>query len=403
MAKPAPDAQFRPTPQPVLPPVTELGVIGWLHRNLFGSWLNTALTLASAWILYKLGGGLLTWAFTRARWDVIAVNLRIFMVGAYPELWRIWVVVALVALLAGISWGAWGRLSRGNAIGLGAALLTLQILPIDPDSRLWILGAFALMGLGYAAGRKLTRHRYWLVAVWVLLFAVSLVVIGGSRFVPGLSVVRTNLWNGLLLTLLLSVSGMVFCFPLGVLLALGRQSALPAIRLVSIAYIELIRAVPLITILFMAQLMVPLFMPEQIRLDNVLRAFVGITMFSAAYMAENVRGGLQVVPRGQMEAARALGLRGWQTILFIQLPQALRAVIPALVGQFISMMKDTSLVTIVSLTDLVSIGKTVLAQPGFLNRPFEVYAFLALIYFTFSYSLSLASRRLEQSLGVGQR
>lgn len=393
-------------PAAMAPPASGTGALGWLRQNLFNSWLNALLTLVTAWILYKVIRGGLGWALTRARWDAVALNLRIFMVGGYPaeQLWRVWTAVALAAFLAGVSWGAWGRLTRSGATGLAAALLTLLVLPVSTPSRLWITGAVALVVLGAAVGARIpARGRSWLIPAWVLQFALSLLLIGGAAWLPGLPVVRTNLWNGLLLTLLLALSGIVFCFPLGVLLALGRQSSLPALRWVSIAYIELIRAVPLITILFMAQLLVPLFMPEGIRLDNVLRAWLGITLFSAAYMAENVRGGLQAVPRGQMEAARALGLKGWQAILLILLPQALRMVIPAIVGQFISMLKDTSLVVIVSLTDLMGIAKTVLAQPGFVTRHFEVYLFVAAVYFVFSYSLSIGSRRLEKALGVGER
>jgi general L-amino acid transport system permease protein len=405
MAQPAKKELTRPVAAAELPPVTELGAVGWLKHNLFSTWYNAVLTLVALWLVWKLGGGLVIWAVRKAQWEVIDSNLRVFMVGAYPvaELWRVWTVILLVSLFTGISWGAWASFGRGGAVGLGAALLALQVLPLQTNSRLWIAAAFVAILAGIPVGRMLGRFKYWLIGAWVLLFAVSIVLIGGTKAGPWLPQVKTSLWNGLLLTLLLSISGIVFSFPLGVLLALGRQSTLPAIRFVSIAYIELIRAVPLISILFMAQLMVPLFMPPHIRPDNVLRAFIGITMFSAAYMAENVRGGLQAVPRGQLEAARALGLRGWQIILFIQLPQALRAVIPAIVGQFISLFKDTSLVMIVSLTDLVMIGKSVLSQPLYLGRHFEVYSFMALVYFIFSYFLSIASRRLERRLGVGER
>ena len=216
-------------------------------------------------------------------------------------------------------------------------------------------------------------------------------------------VVKTNLWGGLLLTFLLTIVGIVFSFPIGVLLALGRRSNLPVVRWFSIGYIELVRGVPLITILFMAQLMLPLFLPANMTVDRVLRAMVGITLFSAAYLAENVRGGLQAIPKGQFEAAFALGLGSAQTMIFIILPQALRLIIPILVGQFISLFKDTSLVSIVGLLDLVGIGKTVLAQPEFLGLQREVYAFISLLYWVLSYAMSYMSQRLEVSLGVGER
>lgn len=395
----------RPSAGALPPPRSEAGPIAWLRQNLFSSWFNSLLTLVSLWLLSVIGSGILRWVFVTARWDVISVNLRILMVGAYPaeHLWRIWTVVALLSFFSGLSWGAWGSFQRAMAVGLGAALLLVQLLPLAIMSRVWIACAFLLIVAGYLAGRPLRRHSFWLAGGWLLLFGASLLLIGGATWLPMLPVVKSSMWNGLLLTLLLAITGIVSCFPLGVLLALGRQSSLPAIRLVSVAYIELIRGLPLVTILFMAQLMVPLFMPDGMRLDNVFRAFIGITMFSAAYMAENIRGGLQVVPQGQIEAARALGLRTWQIVFFVQLPQALRAVIPAIVGQFISLLKDTSLITIVNLTDLISVGKSVLSQAAFLDRKYEVYVFIALIFFIFCYLLSVGSRRLERVLGVGER
>jgi general L-amino acid transport system permease protein len=207
----------------------------------------------------------------------------------------------------------------------------------------------------------------------------------------------------LLLTFLLTVVGIVFSFPLGVLLALGRRSTLPVVRWFSIGYIELVRGVPLITILFMAQLMLPLFLPTGLTLDRVLRAMIGITLFSAAYLAENVRGGLQSIPKGQFEASFALGLNNTKTMGLIILPQALRLVLPILTGQFIALFKDTALVAIVGLFDLLGIARTVLAQPDFLGLQREVYAFISLLYWTLSYGMSYVSQRLEIALGTGER
>ena len=175
------------------------------------------------------------------------------------------------------------------------------------------------------------------------------------------------------------------------------------VRLLSTAFIELIRAVPLITILFMAALLFPLFLPEGIRIENVVRAMGGITIFSAAYVAENVRGGLQAIPSGQIEAAQAIGLRSWQTNLYIVLPQALRITIPANVGLFISLLKDTTLVAIIGLLELLGVGRAVLAQPEWLGASFEVYIFVAAVFFVLSYTLSQASYRLEKELGIGER
>lgn len=347
------------------PPETSLGPAGWIRQNLFSNWPSGLLTLVSLLLLYKLGGGLLRWVLVTAQWQVVTKNLRIFFVGAYPaeHLWRLWLMLGLAVLLGALTWAAWTGL----------------------------------------AGGSISRRRGWLLGAWAVFPIVALLLIGGSSLIPGLAKVPSTYWNGFLLNLLLAAGGILFCFPLGALLALGRQSNLPAIRLVCIGYIELIRAVPLVTVLFMAMLVVPLFMPEQVRIDNVTRAFIGITLFSAAYMAENIRGGLQAVPKGQMEAAKALGLPGWQTVLFIQLPQAIRLVIPAIVGQFIGLFKDTSLVYIVSQMDLMGAGSAVLAQREFMGRHLEVYAFAALIFFLACYTLSHVSRRLERALGVGQR
>ena len=215
----------------------------------------------------------------------------------------------------------------------------------------------------------------------------------------------------------LAVVGIVASFPLGVLLAVGRASTFPVIRLFCIAYIELVRGVPLITILFMAFFILPLMVePERsvslpgvdipvagFRMDVVPRAMVGITMFSAAYLAETVRGGLQAVPRSQVDAAQALGLGGLRILGLIVLPQALRAVIPAIVGQFISLFKDTSLVFILGLTDLLAVSRIVTAQPDFIGLQAEALLFVSLVYWVVAFSMSRASLRLEQTLGVGER
>jgi general L-amino acid transport system permease protein len=190
----------------------------------------------------------------------------------------------------------------------------------------------------------------------------------------------------------------VLSFPLGVLLALGRQSTLPVVRSLSIAYIELIRGLPLIGILFMAQVMVPLLLPPQLTVDQLLRAIIGLTLFSSAYLAETVRAGLQSIPKGQWEAARALGFSTPLTLGLIVLPQALRAVVPAIVGQFIGLFKDTALLSIVGLVELTGIARSITAQPEYLGRYAEVYLAIGLIYWLFCYGMSVASRRLEHSV-----
>ncbi|MGC1219459.1 MAG: amino acid ABC transporter permease [Phormidesmis sp.] len=219
----------------------------------------------------------------------------------------------------------------------------------------------------------------------------------------GLTTVRTNSWGGLILTLFLAISGIALCFPAGVLLALGRRSKLPLIRAFSVAYIELVRGVPLIAILFMGQVLIPLFLPEGMRPDSVVRAIIGLTIFSAAYLAENVRAGLQSVPQGQTEAGQSLGLNKPLTTVLIVLPQALKTAIPAIVGQFISLFQDTTLLGIVGLLELLGMTRNLLASPKYLGDYAPAYVFIGAIYWIFCYGMSYGSRRVEEALNTDLR
>lgn len=397
------------TNSPILPPPTErFTVLSWLRENLFSSWVNTLLTIVSAIFIYWITLGFLGWAFSTARWDVVPVNLRLFLVGQYPiaQVWRIWLAIHLTVFLGGLSWAIWVRtVSKWVGIFLLVIPLLLTLLPFAPQVRFNLIGLSLAAVLGWATATIWKGRMGRLATIgWVVIFPIVILLVRGSTGSEApLSVVTSNLWGGLLLTFLLTIVGIVFSFPLGILLALGRRSELLVMRTFSILYIELVRGVPLITVLFMAQFMLPLFLPAGLTLDRVLRAMVGITLFSAAYLAENVRGGLQAIPKGQFEAAQAMGLNGYQTMVLIVLPQALRAVIPILVGQFITLFKDTSLVAIVGLFDLLGIADTVLAQPAFIGLQPEVYVFISAIYFVFSYGMSYVSQRLEKSLGVGER
>jgi general L-amino acid transport system permease protein len=222
--------------------------------------------------------------------------------------------------------------------------------------------------------------------------------------VPGLQPVSVNDWGGLMLNLILAVIGITLSLPIGIALALGRRSGLPVVRVICIVFIEVFRGVPLITLLFMSQTLVPLAFPENFPLNSLSRAAIIITLFSSAYMAENIRGGLQALHPGQAEAARALGLPGWQTTLLISLPQAIRNVIPAIVGQFISLFKDTTLVYIISMLDIVEIGRVFISSNlEFQDNPRELFVFLAIVFWIFTYSMSYVSKRVEHHLGVGQR
>jgi general L-amino acid transport system permease protein len=394
---------------PALPPPLERqNLIGWVYKNLFNTWYNALLTILSLGLIYALLKPILVWVFTQARWEVIQVNLRLLMAGQYPleQLWRAWVCLFLLAGIFGLSWGVWGP--RRSWIG-GLLLLAPVLLAVypsfGPSARLSLLG-LDLAGVGgFWSGRRWGAHaRRLAIVLWVVYFPLVLLIIRGSALLDSLlPIVPSNLWGGLMLTFLLTVVGIVFSFPLGVLLALGRRSSLPAIRWVSVVYIEVIRGVPLVTILFMASVMVPLFLPGNVRIDRVLRAMVGIILFTSAYLAENVRGGLQAIPRGQFEAARAVGLSGFHTMVLIILPQALRIVIPVIMGLFIALFKDTSLVATIGLLELLGISRSILAQPQYVGYQREVYLFITLIYWVISYFMSYISRRLEVRLGVGER
>ena len=242
-----------------------------------------------------------------------------------------------------------------------------------------------------------------MTAIWLLSPIILFFLLRGFSDLGFLSLVETNKWGGLLLTLVLALTGILLSFPLGVLLALGRRSKLPIISTLSTLYIEVVRGVPFITVLFMAQVLLPIFLPPDVRVPGLLRAIVGFTLFSAAYLAENVRGGLQAIPNGQGEAARAVGLNTFQELYLIILPQALRIVIPPLVNQFTGLFKDTTLVSIVGLLDLLFVARSILAQPGYLQAQKEVYTFVALVFFVLCFALSVSSTKLEQRLGVGTR
>ncbi|WP_341526209.1 amino acid ABC transporter permease [Nostoc sp. UHCC 0302] len=374
----------------------------WLRKNLFSTWYNSLLTVVCLVLLFWVLRGVLIWAITQAQWQVIQVNLRLFLVGRFPQTlyWRAWIVLVIASTLGAITVGAFSVNQEFKKLYL--ALFTfivsalLVILPLDLTSRVWLLLIAVLIFAGFWVGRTFTKViTPWLSLLWLLSFPIILWLIGGGF---GLQSVPTNLWNGLLLTLLMAAVSIVLSFPIGVLLALGRTSNLPVVRWLSILYIEIIRGLPLIGILFLAQVMLPLFLSADVRLDRVVRAIAGLVLFSAAYMAENVRGGLQAIPRGQIEAAKALGLNTALVIILIILPQALRAVIPAIVGQFIGLFKDTSLLSLVGLVELTGIARSILAQPQFIGRYAEVYLFIGLIYWVFCYSMSLASRRLERQL-----
>ena len=388
------------------PPREKVTPVQWLKRNLFSTWYNYILTAISLWLIYWVASNLITWAFSQAQWQVIDANFRLFFVGRYPvkDLWRAWVTLGIIVGLGGISWGIFAHeaatlFNRRILIILAivAATCFAVAIPAGIQSSLILIGMLVLLIVAALVGKQVVKKfpnfSSWLPLLWLLAFGFNIWLLLDSNSV------RLDRVSGLMLTIPVAITSIVLCFPFGVLLALGRQSDLPVIRWLSIAYIELVRGVPLITIIFMAQVMLPLVLPPDVRLDRIIRAIAGFTIYSAAYLAENVRGGLQAIPRGQGEAARALGLNPVYTMCLIVLPQALRTVIPSMVGQFISLFKDTSLLAIVGLTDLLGMSQSIIANPKYLGRYGEVYLFVAAIYFICCYAMSLASRRLENKRG----
>lgn len=431
------------------------GPVQWFKDKLYTGFFGALTSLALLVLIVFAVRGILAWTVfgasfetnpevadlmanmtPGATWGVVGTNLKLFAVGQFPgeAIWRVWAAVSLWLVLAVLSVFAWN---------FGSPLKAVRRLLV------WT----------------------WLASPLIIFFLLR-----GFNGTSGtlLEPIETRRWGGFLLTIVISVFGIIISFPIGLVLALGRRSqvrgvpylwlwgalglavywavgnypaepvklVLPVIfanppvwtielspnalallqavlivgscwavghffqgnliKTFSIVYIEVIRGVPLITVLFMAQVMLPIFLPKGVEVDNLLRVIVGVILFSAAYLAENVRGGLQAIPRGQYEAAEAIGLSTAQSMRLIILPQALRAVIPAMVGSFISLFKDTSLVTIVGLFDLLGIAKAVTAQPEWFGLQRETYAFVALVYWVCAFSMSSASRNLERKLGVGK-
>ncbi len=353
------------------PPITEVGVIGWLRQNLFSNWWNTGLTFLGLYLIYLIFVPLIQWAVIDADWVgdsreacssggacwvFVRVRLDQFLYGFYPvgEQWRVNVVGLLLA--ATIAW------------------LTV---PKIPGKR--YAGVFAL----------------------VIFPVIAYLLLSGGNF--GLVPVETTLWGGLMLTLILALVGIVAAFPLGIVLALGRRSKMSIVRALSVAFIELWRGVPLITVLFMSSVMLPLFLPEGVNFDKLLRALIGIVLFQSAYIAEVVRSGLQAIPKGQYEAADALGLSYWKKTGLIILPQALKLVIPGIVNTFNELFKDTTLVMIIGLLDLLAIIKTALEDPNWLGYSIEGYTFAGLVFWLFCFGMSRYSMAIERKLHTGHK
>jgi general L-amino acid transport system permease protein len=391
----------------------------WVRQNLFSSPFNAALTVVFGAVLLWAAFRLARFAFVSADWEIIRRNLRLFMVGRFPEdeLWRVWGATYVIGAALGFAFGAASALARDPASGppgrasalngvrrfwpllLGAAVIlsfTRTVLPT-----VLLVGAVALLVAARAAGARLPRP--WARWSWTV---VLVLLVAALQVVVAFDGVGWDDWGGLHLTLFVTVAGIVLAFPIGLLLALGRRSRLPAVRVLSVAYIELFRGVPLITLLFLGQFVIFFMVPTYMDPPGLLvRSLIAIVLFEAAYIAEVVRGGLQSVPKGQYEAAQALGLAPVPVMRRVVLPQALRAVIPAIVGQFISLYKDTSLLLFVGQLEILNVAEAVVSQPDFLGRGLNAVtlSFVGFIYWVGCYTMSRESRRIERRLGVGAR
>ena len=316
----------------------------------------------------------------------------------------------LVTALFGMAWGMAGNsVAKRLGIGVVAALTLFAFLPygfdrMGMDVRLLLAANIPALLAGWAVAHYFGMSVRGIVIYVVVAFIASLILMRGLPGIPGLQPVLVIHWGGLTLNLLLAVVGIGLSLPIGIALALGRRSNLPVVKLLCVVFIEVFRGVPLITLLFMSQVLVPLAFPEDFNINSLFRASIIITLFSSAYMAENIRGGLQALHPGQAEAARALGLPGWQTTMLISLPQAIRNVIPAIVGQFISLFKDTSLVYIIGMLDVVEYSRAFIqGNTEYLSSAKEVFIFLALVFWVFTFTMSYVSGKVEEHLGVGQR
>ncbi|MGA0967890.1 MAG: amino acid ABC transporter permease [Vulcanococcus sp.] len=387
-----------------------------LRAALFASRLDGLITVVLLAALLAGGQALLHWLVFKAQWAVIQANSTLFAIGRYPldQQWRLWLLSVLLAAATGVGWGwlrAFPRPDRrallwpandrlAAAVLAGLALLLPLFLQLSAaiSQRWWGITAL-LLACRWLAGRlgpplPAAFRRGWPV-IWPLLYLLGMTLIAGGL---GLPVVSPSRWGGLLLTLIEASFAILLCFPLGVLLALGRRSRLPLLRWLSVLYIEFIRGAPLITLLFLGQNILGLLLPGGFSPDRVWRAAWVLTFFAAAYVAEAVRSGLVALPPGQMEAARALGLPVHQAMLKVVLPQALRVALPAMVGQFINLLQDTTLLSLIGLFELLGTARAVMANPAFLGKDAEVYLVLAVLFWCCCAALGLGSRALETRL-----
>jgi general L-amino acid transport system permease protein len=365
---------------PLPPPIIQSGAIGWLRENLFSSVFNIVLTLVCVALIVWLVPPLVKFLIVDAVWDG-ASRADCIASPTRPEVGACWAFVI-------------------ERLGF----FTYGFYPIEERWRVDLFFALLAVGIGWMTWLDAPRRDLGMIYFFVVVPLVSLFLLVG--FPPlGLSYVSTAQWGGILVTIVVAWVGIVVSLPLGILLALGRRSTMPVVRMACVIFIEFVRGVPLITVLFMASVMLPLFVPEQFTPDKLLRALIGVALFASAYMAEVVRAGLQAIPKGQYEAAMAVGLSYWQAMRLIVLPQALKITIPNIVNTYIGLFKDTTLVFIVGIFDFL---KTIEAARGDVNwaaptTSISGYAFAAMFYFVFCYAMSRYARYVEHRLAAGDR
>jgi len=357
------------------PPRSFVGPVAWLRHNLFASVGDTILTVLAAIIIFLAVPPLLNWAFLNAVWSGVDREACVS-----PEAGACWAFVK-----AKFAQFIYGRYPLGERWRVDIVFLLLA-------------GGLVPFAIPSVPHKGLNA-----VFLFVIFPILAFILLVGGMF--GLREIDTPLWGGLLVTLVVSYVGMVASLPLGILLALGRRSRMPIVRTFCVAFIELWRGVPLITVLFMASVMLPLFLPPGVNIDKLLRALIGVALFSAAYMAEVVRGGLQAIPKGQFEAAQALGLGYWKMMRLIVLPQALKIVIPGIVNTFIGLFKDTSLVYIIGLFDLLGIVRLNFSDTNWASwqTPATGLVFAAFIFWIFCFSMSRYSQFMERRLNTGHK
>ncbi|MBS7412143.1 amino acid ABC transporter permease [Pseudomonas syringae] len=353
------------------PPGKVFGPVAWMRQNLFSSWINTLLTLFSLYLIYLVVPPIISWSLLDANW-IGTTKADCTKAGAC------WVFIEQ----------RFGQFMYGY-------------FPNELRWRVDLTAILAIVGAAPLFISKFPRKAVYGIAFLVIYPVVAFYLLHGGAF--GLTNVPTSQWGGLMLTLVIATVGIVGALPLGILLALGRRSSMPAVRVVCVTFIEFWRGVPLITVLFMSSVMLPLFMPEGMNFDKLLRALIGVILFQSAYIAEVVRGGMQAIPKGQYEAASAMGLGYWRSMGLVILPQALKMVIPGIVNTFIALFKDTSLVIIIGLFDLLNSVKQATADPAWLGMATEGYVFAALVFWIFCFGMSRYSMHLERKLDTGHK